>query len=258
MSEDTETHWLLLRGLARESGHWGDFIPQLKSAFPKAQITLLDLPGTGKFYRDVSPRSIGAIADKIRSYANEQGYLEKPVSVLALSLGAMVTWQWLQRYPADICRAVLINTSFASLSPFYDRLRWQSYSEFLGLLLTRDIPRRESVIVQLVSNLHQNNPELIENWVRLQRESPISLSTCINQILAAVTYQPDDRKPTQPVLLINSSRDRLVNAVCSEVIANKWRLPLERHPWAGHDLTLDDGNWVASKLREWVSDLQAR
>jgi hypothetical protein len=34
-------NWLLLRGLARESGHWGDFVTQLQVAFPKAIINTL-------------------------------------------------------------------------------------------------------------------------------------------------------------------------------------------------------------------------
>jgi len=29
-------NWILLRGLARESAHWGAFVPQLRAAFPDA------------------------------------------------------------------------------------------------------------------------------------------------------------------------------------------------------------------------------
>lgn len=34
MPEHSSSHFILLRGLARESAHWGDFVPQLKAAFP--------------------------------------------------------------------------------------------------------------------------------------------------------------------------------------------------------------------------------
>ena len=50
-------NWLLLRGLARESGHWGDFVNQLQVAFPKATINTLDLAGTGQFHHQKSPKS---------------------------------------------------------------------------------------------------------------------------------------------------------------------------------------------------------
>jgi hypothetical protein len=32
----------------------------------------------------------------------------------------------------------------------------------------------------------------------------------------------------------------------------KWHLELHTHPWAGHDLTVDDGAWVALQLQDWV------
>ena len=51
-------NWLLIRGLARESGHWGDFLTQLQRAFPQAQIHCLDLPGCGINHRQSSPDSI--------------------------------------------------------------------------------------------------------------------------------------------------------------------------------------------------------
>ena len=73
MNSGLGQNWLLLRGLARESAHWGDFIPQLQAAFPDATITLLDLPGTGRFYKEVSPRTIKTISETVRRQALENG-----------------------------------------------------------------------------------------------------------------------------------------------------------------------------------------
>ncbi|NOT10474.1 MAG: alpha/beta hydrolase [Methylococcaceae bacterium] len=255
MSKKAGQHWILLRGLARESGHWGDFIPVLQSKFPEAQLTLLNLPGTGEFNGETGPRSIEAITEQARLGALAKGYLQKPVMLLALSLGGMVAWQWMQRYPDDICGCVLINTSFANLSPFYQRLRWQSYPGFIALLLMRDLHKRESAIIQLVSNQPAINPQLIKDWENLQKQRPISIKTCLNQILAAATFKPNGQKPRQPVLLLSGKGDRLVAPACSEAIQQKWDLPLYQHPQAGHDLTLDDGEWVVSQLYNWVSHL---
>src|SRR5574341_206136 len=92
-------NWLLLRGLSREAAHWGDFVPLLQSAFPSAHISTLDLPGTGCLYRHISPTDMQAIAENVRRQALTAGLLQRPATVLALSLGAMVTWEWLLKYP---------------------------------------------------------------------------------------------------------------------------------------------------------------
>ena len=277
--------WILLRGLARESGHWGDFIPLLQSAFPEARITLLDLPGTGCFYQQTSPSSIKTITDSVRRHALDNGLLQRPVTLLALSLGAMVAWEWMSRYPEEICGAVLMNTSFADVSPFYQRLRWQSYKAFISLAMTRNLHKRESGILQLTSNRRnisrdgvyaENLPgagsaisrdgvyaasqsgtgaaqhkQITNTWEKIQTERPISLKNSIRQMIAAASYRPGDIKPRQPVLLLNGLGDRLVAPACSEAIHKKWNLELRQHLWAGHDLALDDGAWVVSQLKEW-------
>jgi pimeloyl-ACP methyl ester carboxylesterase len=256
MNKALGQNWILLRGLARESAHWGAFIPLLQSAFPEAQITLLDLPGTGCFHQETSPDSIKAITEKVRHHAFDKGFMQQPVTVLALSLGAMVAWEWMHRYPKDICGATLINTSFADLSPFYQRLRWQSYRDFAALIMTRNRHNRESRILHLVSNRRDQDEQIAHAWKKIQSERPISLKSSFRQIIAAATFRPGDIKPQQPVLLLNGQGDRLVAPGCSEAIHEKWNLELRRHRWAGHDLTLDDGAWVVLQLKDWVAQKQ--
>ncbi|MDD2724452.1 MAG: alpha/beta hydrolase [Methylovulum sp.] len=247
-------HWILLRGLARESAHWGNFVPQLQASFPSATITALDLPGTGRFFQQSGPNRIPAIAEQVRTNAHEQGLPGQPVMILAVSLGAMVAWEWLQRYPGDSCGAVFINTSFASLSPFYQRLRWQSYLKLFALPGHRDIYQRELEIVKLVSNQEKHYEEFAKDWANIQIARPLSLRNTINQLVAAATYRPAKAKPKTPVLLLNSKSDRLVSPVCSEAIQKQWNLDLRTHPWAGHDLTLDDGAWVIAQLQQWMAN----
>jgi pimeloyl-ACP methyl ester carboxylesterase len=253
MNKAIGQNWILLRGLARESAHWGAFVPLLQSTFPDAQITLLDLPGTGCFYQEASPGTIKAITDKVRRHALGNGLIQHPVTLLALSLGAMVAWEWMRSYPDDICGASLMNTSFADLSPFYQRLRWQSYKDFVALVMTRDLHNRESGILRLTSNRRNQNEQTIQAWEEIQHERPISLNNSFRQIIAAASYRPGDIKPEQPILLLNGQGDRLVSPACSEAIHKKWNLELCHHPWAGHDLTLDDGAWVALQLKDWVA-----
>lgn len=257
MNKALGQNWILLRGLTRESAHWGDFVPLLQSAFPDAQITLLDLPGTGCFYRETSPCTINAITGKVRQHALDQGFIERPVTILALSLGAMVAWEWMRSYPEDICGAALMNTSFADLSPFYQRLRQQSYRDFIAIVMTQDIYDRESKILQLTSNRRDQHEQIAQSWEKIQNERPISLKNSFRQIIAAATYRPGDIKPKQPVLLLSGLGDRLVAPACSVAIHKKWNLELRRHLWAGHDLTLDDGAWVALQLKVWAGSKTA-
>lgn len=253
MNKQLGQNWLLLRGLSREAAHWGEFMVLLQAAFPSASIATLDLPGTGRHYLQPSPSNIASITENIRRQAREQGLLQKPLTILAFSLGGMVAWDWLQKYPADVSGAVLINTSFASLSPFYRRLRWQSYHNFAKVLLQTDTYHRELAILQLVSNRRDQDEKHALEWTNIQIRHPVSIVNSLRQILAAASYKPSAQKPPQPVLLLNSRGDRLVAPNCSEAIQKQWQLELRTHPWAGHDLSLDDGAWLAEQLKNWIA-----
>ncbi|HEY8096542.1 MAG TPA: alpha/beta hydrolase [Methylobacter sp.] len=253
MNKELGQNWILLRGLARESAHWGAFVPLLQSTFPDAQITLMDLPGTGCLYQETSPNTIKAITDEVRRHALDKGCMQQPVTILALSLGAMVAWEWMRSYPEDICGAALMNTSFADLSPFYHRLRWQSYGKFIALAMTPDLYSRESRILQLTSNRRNRDKQIIQAWQKIQIERPVSLKNSFRQIIAAASYRPGDIKPKTPVLLLNGQGDRLVSPACSEAIHKKWNLEFHRRIGAGHDLTLDDGAWVVLQLKAWLA-----
>jgi pimeloyl-ACP methyl ester carboxylesterase len=164
----------------------------------------------------------------------------------------MVAWEWMQCYPEDIATSTLMNTSFASLSPFYQRLRWQSYQCFISLAMTCNIRLREQKILQLTSNDNDDHQAILSAWEKIQSEQPISLKNSARQIIAAASYRPSESKPSSPVLLLNSLKDRLVSPRCSMAIQQQWQLELRTHPSAGHDLTLDAGDWVAMQLKNWL------
>jgi hypothetical protein len=69
--------WVLLRGLSRESGHWGIFpdhlLRELRSMQPSSQLLLLDLPGTGTLRRQASPTQVSAIVDACRAELQRRG-----------------------------------------------------------------------------------------------------------------------------------------------------------------------------------------
>jgi len=249
-------NWLLLRGLSREAAHWGEFLPLLQSHFPAARISTLDLPGTGQRHREISPCSVAKITEAVRKQAQEQGLLNHPLTILGLSLGGMVSWEWMLRYPEEIAGTTLINTSLGNLSPFYQRLRWQIYPNFFKVILQPNQFLRELAIVVCVSNRRDQDEKIASEWAKIQHNHPVSFSNTLRQIKAAASYRPPNVKPQSPILLLTGQGDRLVSPACTEAIQQKWQLPSKTHPWGGHDLTLDDGLWVSNRLQEWVEQLK--
>lgn len=248
-------NWLLLRGLSRESAHWGEFLPLLQAQFPTARISALDLPGTGTRYRETSPDEINAVMASVRYQALTEGLLSQPLTIVGLSLGGMVAWEWMLKQPQEICAAVLINTSLANLSPFYQRLHWQSYPNFFKLLLQPNRFGKELAIIRCVANRRDRDQQTALEWARIQTERPVKFSNTVRQLAAAARYRPGDEKPAVPVLLMSGRGDRLVAPACSNAIRTKWQLQMKTHPWAGHDLTLDDADWVVKHLKDWVAQL---
>ncbi len=251
MKNNIGQNWILLRGLTREAAHWGGFLPQLQKAFPDAQTHTIDLPGAGIFYQQISPDSIQEITRQIRQHAYEKGYLQTKTNLLAMSLGGMVAWEWLQNYPDETNSAILINTSLKPLNPCYQRLRWQCYPKLANLIFKRDLYQRELAILKLVSNDKTHHETIARDWETIQRLRPISWQNAKRQIIAAANYRPPLNKPLVSVLLLNSLGDHLVAPVCSSTISQRWSLPLTMHPWAGHDICIDDSEWVIRQLKRW-------
>lgn len=214
-----------------------------------------DLPGTGKRYRETSPDTINAIMESVRQQALAEGLLSEPLAIIGLSLGGMVAWEWSLKHPRDICAAALINTSMASLSPFYQRLRWQSYPNFFKLLMQPNRFRRELAIVRCVANRRDRDQQTASAWAQIQTERPVTFTNTLRQLAAAARYRPGDKKPGVPLLLLSGRGDRLVAPACSDAIQTEWQLQLKSHPWAGHDLTLDDADWAVKHLKDWVEQL---
>jgi pimeloyl-ACP methyl ester carboxylesterase len=257
MHEPCANNFILLRGLTRESAHWGDFVPQMEAAFPDAKLTQLDLPGTGPYFREASPNSVKGILENVRRQALEQGALGQPAVLIAVSLGGMVGWEWLLSYPEEIGGAVLINISLGGLNPFYQRLRWQCYTRLFAAAGNRNVEIREPGLLKFLSNREEDYPQIAAKWIAIQKARPVSAKNALRQLYAAAAYRPEDIKPEPPVLLLNSLGDKLVSPRCAEAVARKWQLELRTHAWGGHDLTLDDGEWVVGEIHRWLEKINA-
>jgi pimeloyl-ACP methyl ester carboxylesterase len=243
--------WVLLRGLMRETRHWGDFPTTLRAQLSGAEVVTLDLPGNGALHQSNSPLSIEKMLECDRSQLSARGFAP-PYYALGLSLGAMVAVAWSALHPQELCGCVLINSSLRRFDPFYRRMRPSAYPTLLPLL-GGDMPQRERAILRLTSSRGEAQAEILEKWIAYQRECPVSRRNALRQLVAAARYRAPAGRPAMPALVLASAQDALVNPVCSYHIAEQWQTALAIHPSAGHDLPLDDPAWVASRIRDWLA-----
>lgn len=246
--------WILLRGLTRESAHWGEFADRFQQALPGDKMLALDLPGNGQLNNVPSLLSVPDMVQACRRAMVERA-IAPPYHLLAMSLGAMVAAEWARIVPGEVAGCVLINTSMRPFSPFYHRLQWRNLLPLLQLALRwRSADAAERIVLRITSNRAQQQSAVIAPWVAVRRQRPVSAPNALRQLLAAARYRASVAAPTAPTLLLGSQQDQLVSSRCSQAIAKAWDRPLHMHPLAGHDLPLDDPQWVIDQVLRWVAE----
>ncbi|QDK38273.1 alpha/beta hydrolase [Bdellovibrio sp. NC01] len=238
--------WILLRGLARGRGHWGSFATEIQKKFPNDQFEFLDLKGNGERFAEKSPLTVAEFVKDLRE--RSQFVKEKvPFKVLSVSLGAMITVEWMRQYPHEIEKAFLVCTSSSSFSPFYDRFMLHNYLPSLSLTFAKDPARWEKTILGMVVNNHERREAEMPAMIEYSRENPMQVLNVVRQLKAAASYSFPKEAPGD-IQLIGSHGDRLVNPSCTPNIAQAWNLKAAMHPWAGHDIPVDDPKWLLEHL----------
>ncbi len=254
--KNQSTNWVFLRGLSREAAHWAEFPRLFEEKFPGAKAMAIDLPGNGEFHAQNTPTSLIGIVEHVReTWSKRNPTPGSPVHLFGMSLGAMVSLQWMQRYPGEIASSVLINTSLRGFSPFYERMSPSAYGLLLRVFIESDTRSREELILRLTSQKKDWDENELRQRVKIQEKHPVSKWNAIRQIGAALSTVDSNQRPPQPVLILNSLGDLLVHPKCSQAIAKAWSAPIERHAWAGHDLVLDDPQWTLESLAKWYGYL---
>jgi pimeloyl-[acyl-carrier protein] methyl ester esterase len=253
---------VLLRGLTRGAWHWQEFPALLRQTFPNEQIVTPEIAGTGYRSTETSPSSISDMVADIRAQLSAQkinGRHQRPnLTLIGVSMGGMIAAEWAHQYPEEIEQLHLINSSFACFSQPWQRMRPAAFLFLTGALwyLARSSDVLEDRILKLSSNL-PIRPELKQSWQAFARQHPISLGNGRRQIEASSQYWGLTTPPIEQVALYVSKGDRMVAPRCSKAIAEHWQAPLIQHPWAGHDLSLDDPEWLTQQLKEQISKRSA-
>lgn len=243
-------NWLLLRGLTREARHWGRFPQQLaKSNLVGAndEVLCIDLPGTGDQNHRSSPTSIDGIVADVKDQWEAKRQSSENWHLFTISLGGMVGLEWCSKYPEDFQSLVTINTSAQGLAPWYKRLQGKAIKNIARTFLTRDLHQKQKLIIDLTSQKHKNSEELASEWADIERSKPIAVKTFIAQLYAATRFHLPGELKT-PLLILSSEGDELAHPTCSVNLAKRYSCAHKIHPNAGHDLTLDDPEWVIQQM----------
>jgi pimeloyl-ACP methyl ester carboxylesterase len=245
-------NWLLLRGLAREQRHWGRFPALLGAQLPGDRVFCLDLPGTGTEHQRQSPASIAGITADLRArFLALKAQHPGPWRLLGVSLGGMVAMHWCATWQDDFAAVVLINTSAADVSVPWRRMRLAVVPQVLRALVSSDEEARSLRVLQVTARLVERPEQVAREWARLQLESPVSRVTVLRQLFAAGRFRAP-KHLTPAVLVIAAARDPLCDPDCPRRLSSRFHAPLLTHPKAGHDLALDDPEWLAAQVRTWV------
>jgi pimeloyl-ACP methyl ester carboxylesterase len=252
-------HWLILRGLSREQRHWGEFPAALRAVSDGAQVLLLDLPGAGTERHRASPTEISGIVRDLRARFLELrsalGLDGKPVGLLAVSLGGMVAMQWASDFPDDFAAVVLVNTSASDLSPPWRRMSPAVLWPAARALVTSNLVERERRILAFTTRLRADLPAIAAEYAGFALERPMERRNVLRQLYAAMRFRAPKRLGP-PTLVVACGGDLLANPECGRLLADRFLAPLALHPRAGHDLALDDPEWLAAEVCRFASVLR--
>ena len=239
---------LLVRGLAREERHWGQFPAILKEKLPGLNLHFLELPGVGKKANNEAHSHISDYTNELRrEWLELKEKHEGPWGIIAISMGGMIALDWVDRFPYDFKKIILINTSAANLSSPLRRLQPEVFNHFLKIIKTRNAKQRETEILKMICN---HDPEAhIEEWTHLAQKHPYKEINVIKQLGAAFSFKAP-KALNLPGLVLSSTQDRMVHYSCSKKIAKRYNWPIQLHKTAGHDLTTDDPKWVITEIKQ--------
>lgn len=248
---------VLLRGLCRSQYHWHDFPDKLKIAFPTCDIRYLDLAGNGSRYNETSPDSVTKMVEDLRG---QLGQVDQPIYLVALSLGGMIGLKWLDLHPEDLKKVWIINTSVSGTLPVYKRIR---IGKLIKILVSgiKGLSNRETQILKATSQRGQfenkDTKDIVNDWVEIQRNYPVSYGNFFRQLKAAIKFKLNQLnlnvKQREKLIFVNGEKDNLVSPLCTATLADMYNCPLLTHSQSGHDLTLDEGDWLIQNLRSDLS-----
>lgn len=241
----SKQRWIFLRGLTRAAFHWGDFPAIFREAHPDYEVEFLEIPGNGVLCDVETP--IDPV-ETIRQLSLQSRFIKEGQSfnLCGISLGGMIALKWAELYPEQVESVSTINCSLSQCSPFYHRLSPKLYGKILRTLFSKGVFQKEQVILNITSNKRENFDKHLERFAEFSKKHPIKRKNFFRQLLLANNIRINEFRV--PLKVICSEGDRLCSNECSKAIAQKFNGHLIVHPNAGHDLPIDEPEWLAGQF----------
>lgn len=243
--------WVLFRGLGRQAAHWGTFAEGLSARFPAARLFTPDFPGTGSRHGETSPNSIEDMVNAVRSDLAFD-IDDRPLWFMGLSLGGMVALSWAQRFPREVAGVALVSSSVGGISPAWERLRPSALATVARIAFATKAEERERKTLMITSANSPRQNAVLAEWTELALRSPVSRATLRRQLWAAIKFRPQMEKLSCPTLVVTGAKDCLVHPKCGQDLASALEVSLTLNADAGHDVPLDQPDWLLQQLEMWA------
>lgn len=238
--------WIFLRGLTRGNIHWGDFPAMFLAKNPDAEVEYLEIPGNGLLSFEVTPLDPKFLIDLLK----RKSHLARSNStyhLCGISLGGMVALKWAELYPESIESVSVINSSLSQCSAFNKRLSPSNYLPLVKAIFEYDRYLQEEKILKLTSNSFEKNKKYLSSYAEFAVKHKVSTTNLVRQLILANNIQLQ-KFPKIKLKIFSSAQDRLVHSSCSVAIAKELSGRLSIHSTAGHDLPLDEPEWLIEQL----------
>lgn len=253
--------WLLIGPMGRECASWGE-APQvlrmhIEAVQPGGSLWPLDLPGTGRLWRQASPSRISGVVEELRRRVAQDGHTG-PFGLIASSWASCVATEWARQYADEIGAVVLISPAMRPFTPVLRSLDFKQWVVALGQVLGRRSPFEPDtrLLRSHTNGLRPATADLVAHWRALRRKHPLKARNGWRQLLAVWRYQSSKRRAHPSVLLLAGKADVWMDWRVSAAISRAWGSALRLHPEGGHDLLLDDPQWVARSMAKWLLPLR--
>ncbi len=241
-------NFYLLRGLSRESAHWGTFPQELLEKFPQSKVIEMDLPGMGMLNQINSPTNINPIIDILRTtYYSKEG----TNIFIASSLAALVAITWVQQGKNEFHGHVLLSPSLKGICKFTERFKPRSWYDCGVIMLHPSVRVREKKLLKINLNDNRSRIELLNTWIGINKSRPYKARNVFRQLLAGTRFNLLDHPIQIPILISGSKKDKLVASTCFIKLKIKLGADIVLHDYAGHALTLDASAWLIDKIYSW-------
>jgi pimeloyl-[acyl-carrier protein] methyl ester esterase len=219
---------------------------------PDLLVHSIDLPGAGNFFELTSPLKFDDYIYFLREKLSHKKTNEKTI-LIGISMGGMIALRWAQLFPDEITQVFVINSSAGKLSSPFDRFNLGEIKEILGAVTSKTLIEKERNVLRLTTAKCEITDELLNEFVQIKKSAPVRVLSSFNQIAAAFTFNIDKKFKLSKdikVVILSGLKDKLVNPRCSEAIASKLKAHIFTHLEAGHDLSLDDPEWILEKINQ--------